>query len=89
MWLGKAPQHPWDPDRFFRFRKYWDYSGGIATDLFYHVVAPLNICWDKPQFPHKVMASGGIYGGPNSNTSAKCRTHSTWLANTPKAIPSC
>lgn len=64
MWLGKAPQHPWDADRFFRFRKYWDYSGGIATDLFYHVVAPLNICWDKPQFPHKVTASGGIYGGP-------------------------
>jgi predicted dehydrogenase len=64
MWLGKAPAHPFDADRFFRFRKYWDYSGGIATDLFYHVVAPLNICWDKPQFPHKVTASGGIYGGP-------------------------
>ena len=64
MWLGAAPKHPWDADRFFRFRKYWDYSGGIATDLFYHVVAPLNICWDKPQFPHKIMASGGIYGGP-------------------------
>jgi len=64
MWLGKAPARAWDPDRFFRFRKYWDYSGGIATDLFYHVVAPLNICWDKPQFPHKVTASGGIYGGP-------------------------
>jgi predicted dehydrogenase len=63
MWLGAAPKHPWDADRFFRFRKYWDYSGGIATDLFYHVVAPLNICWDRPQFPHKVMASGGIYGG--------------------------
>jgi predicted dehydrogenase len=64
MWLGKAQARPFDADRFFRFRKYWDYSGGIATDLFYHVVAPLNICWDKPQFPHKVMASGGIYGGP-------------------------
>jgi predicted dehydrogenase len=63
-WLGNAPKHPWDPDRFFRFRKYWDYSGGIATDLFYHVAAPLNICWDRPQFPRKVMASGGIYGGP-------------------------
>src|SRR5580704_3049747 len=63
MWLGKATKRPWDADRFFRFRKYWDYSGGIATDLFYHVVAPLNICWDKPQFPHKVSASGGIYGG--------------------------
>jgi predicted dehydrogenase len=63
-WLGPAAKRPWDADRFFRFRKYWDYSGGIATDLFYHVVAPLNICWDEPQFPHRVMAGGGIYGGP-------------------------
>jgi predicted dehydrogenase len=61
MWLGSAPKRPWDADRFFRFRKYWDYSGGIATDLFFHVVAPLNICWSKPQFPTKVSASGGIY----------------------------
>lgn len=61
MWLGPAPSRPWDADRFFRFRKYWDYSGGIATDLFFHVVAPLNICWDKPQFPTKVLASGGKY----------------------------
>lgn len=61
MWLGPAPKRPWDADRYFRFRKYWDYSGGIATDLFYHVVAPLNICWPEPQFPSRVMASGGIY----------------------------
>jgi predicted dehydrogenase len=60
-WLGPAQSRPWDADRFFRFRKYWDYSGGIATDLFYHVVAPLNICWDEPQYPYKVMAGGGIY----------------------------
>src|SRR5689334_24836819 len=64
MWLGSAPKRPFDADRFFRFRKYWDYSGGIATDLFYHVVAPLNICWGKAQFPARVVASGGIYGGP-------------------------
>jgi predicted dehydrogenase len=60
-WLGPAPERPYDADRFFRFRKYWDYSGGIATDLFFHVIAPLNICWDKPQFPTKVIASGGKY----------------------------
>jgi predicted dehydrogenase len=60
-WLGSAPQRPWDPDRFFRFRKFWDYSGGIATDLFFHVAAPMNICWSEPQFPSKVMAGGGIY----------------------------
>ncbi len=65
LWLGSqyklAPKRAWDPDRFFRFRKYWDYSLGIASDLFYHVIAPLNICWDEPQFPVKVMATGGIY----------------------------
>jgi predicted dehydrogenase len=59
--LGSAPKRPFEPERYFRWRKYWDYSGGIATDLFYHVVAPLNICWGEAQFPHKVMASGGIY----------------------------
>jgi predicted dehydrogenase len=61
MWLGPAQKRNWDPDRFFRFRKYWDYSGGIATDLFYHVVAPMNICWGEPQFPSRVMADGGIF----------------------------
>jgi predicted dehydrogenase len=61
MWLGAAPKRPFDADRFFRFRKYWDYSGGIATDLFYHVVAPLNICWGEAQFPYRVCGMGGIY----------------------------
>jgi len=61
MWLGPAQKRPYDADRFFRFRKYWDYSGGIATDLFYHVVAPLQICWGEPQFPSRVVGTGGIY----------------------------
>ena len=65
MWLGPATKRDWardnGADRFFRFRKYWDYSGGIATDLFFHVAAPMNVCWGEPQFPHKVSAGGGIY----------------------------
>jgi len=61
MWLGDAPKRPYDADRFFRFRKYWDYSGGVATDLFYHVMAPLNLCWGEAQFPQRVVGTGGIY----------------------------
>jgi predicted dehydrogenase len=61
MWLGDAPKRPWSPERFFRFRKYWDYSGGIATDLFYHVMAPLNLVWGGGEFPHRVAGTGGIY----------------------------
>lgn len=65
MWLGPATEHDFDPQRFFRFRKFWDYSGGIATDLFYHVVAPLQICWGEAQFPYRVVSSGGIYAFPD------------------------
>jgi predicted dehydrogenase len=65
MWLGPAPKRAFDADRFFRFRKYWDYSGGIATDLFFHVAAPMNVCWGEAQFPYKVMAGGGKYAFTN------------------------
>ncbi len=61
MWLGAAQPRSFDPDRFFRFRKYWDYSGGVATDLFYHVVAPLNICWGEAQFPWRAVGMGGKF----------------------------
>src|SRR5260370_20450541 len=62
MWLGPAPKRAqFDADRFFRFRKYWDYSGGIATDLLLHVVETLRLCWGEKQFPTMVMAAGGIY----------------------------
>jgi predicted dehydrogenase len=58
--LGSAPKRDWDPARYFRWRKYWDYSGGIATDLFYHSVSPLLVAIGG-EFPMRVTASGGIY----------------------------
>ena len=59
-WLGNAPKRDWDPARYFRWRKYWDYSGGIATDLFYHTVSPILMAVG-PEFPVRVTAGGGIY----------------------------
>ncbi len=58
--LGSAPQRPFDADRYFRWRKYWDYSGGIATDLFYHRLTPLRQMMGI-EFPTRVTGSGGIY----------------------------
>ena len=58
--LGPAPKRAFDPERYFRWRKYWDYSGGIATDLFYHTVSPLLLSIGG-DFPLRVTSSGGIY----------------------------
>ena len=59
-WLGAAPARDFSAERYFRWRKYWDYSGGIATDLFYHRLAPLLIAIGQ-EFPTRVSSSGGIY----------------------------
>ena len=58
--LGTAPARAFSAERFFRWRKYWDYSGGIATDLFYHRLAPLMLMMGK-EFPRRVSGHGGIY----------------------------
>jgi predicted dehydrogenase len=67
MWLGwkwdLAPKIPWNPEHFFRFRKYWPYNGGVATDLLYHKLAPLLLAITGPdgEYPLRVNASGGLY----------------------------
>jgi len=67
MWLGHkwglAPRVPWNPNRFFYFRGYWDYNGGVATDLLYHFLAPilLAVVGEKGEYPVRVSAGGGLY----------------------------
>ncbi len=60
MWLGPAPKVPWEPGRYFAFRAFWDYSGGIGTDFFPHILTPLVYTMGLT-FPHRVTASGGLY----------------------------
>jgi predicted dehydrogenase len=57
-WLGPAPKRPFDPDRFFHWRRYWDYSGGIATDLFVHRITRMIRALDL-KFPDRVVGTGG------------------------------
>ena len=67
MWLGHrwglAPKVAWNPEHFFRFRKYWPYNGGVATDLLYHKLAPLLLAVAGPDgaYPSRVSAGGGLY----------------------------
>jgi predicted dehydrogenase len=60
QWLGPAKKRPFSQPRFFQFRKFWDYSGGVATDLLYHVLAPLTIALDA-QAPEMATGAGGIF----------------------------
>jgi len=58
-WLGSAPKVDYNPERVFRYRKYWDYSGGIATDLFVHLITSIHFIMGV-EMPKSVAASGGI-----------------------------
>jgi predicted dehydrogenase len=64
-WLGPAPKRPWDPERYFRWRRYWDYSGGIATDLYIHRATRLLKAMSLT-YPEYVVATGGKFAFSDS-----------------------
>jgi predicted dehydrogenase len=66
MWLGPAPQRPFNPNRFhFNFRWYWDYAGGLMTDWGVHLIDM--VTWGmRARFPRKVMSSGGHFAYPDT-----------------------
>ncbi len=58
--LGSAPQRPFDADVFFRWRGWWEYSGGVSTDLFVHLLTQLHEIMDV-RGPKSAVSQGGIY----------------------------
>ncbi len=60
LWLGPAKKRPFSAERYFRWRKFWDYSGGNATDLLYHRLGTMCTMLGF-EFPTRVTAAGGIY----------------------------
>jgi predicted dehydrogenase len=59
-WLGTAPKIPFDAKRVFRWRCWWEYSGGVATDLWVHNFTTFHEVMDV-KGPSSVVAQGGIY----------------------------
>ena len=58
--LGPAPKREFDLERFFRWRCYKEYSGGIATDLFVHVCTTIHYVMGATM-PAEVLAMGDLY----------------------------
>ena len=55
-----APKREFDLHRYYQWRLYWDYSGGISTDLLVHQTDITNFVCGKT-VPLSCMASGGVY----------------------------
>lgn len=58
--LGNAPKRPFDPVRYWSWRWYWDYAGGLMTDIGAHqldIVAWLG----GVEVPKSAVANGGVY----------------------------
>lgn len=65
MWLGPAPQRPFNPNRFhFNFRWFWDYAGGLMTDWGVHLI-DYALYGMKAATPKSVMALGGKFAYPD------------------------
>ena len=60
QWLGSAPDRPFDARRYFRWRCYWDYSGGLQTDLVVHHLNTLHYLMKEP-YPRSAITYGGTY----------------------------
>jgi predicted dehydrogenase len=58
--LGKAPQQPLVPYRYWAWRWYWDFAGGLMTDIGAHQLDILQWLTDSPG-PKTVAANGGVY----------------------------
>src|SRR5690606_4709322 len=65
MWLGPAPQRPFNRNRFhFNFRWFWDYAGGLMTDWGVHLL-DYALYGMKVKDPVSVMSMGGKFAYPN------------------------
>jgi predicted dehydrogenase len=58
--LGGAPKSPFSLERFFRWRKYWDYGTGISGDLLSHEWNAANMIMNLG-IPKTCVASGGVF----------------------------
>ncbi len=58
--FGLAPDQPFNRARYAQWRCYWDFGGGMYTDLFVHQLTHLIMAMGV-RFPSRVVGAGGLY----------------------------
>ncbi|HVZ15568.1 MAG TPA: Gfo/Idh/MocA family oxidoreductase, partial [Terriglobales bacterium] len=59
--LQDAPNRPYDPVRFFRWRCFRDYGEGLAGDLFVHLISGIQYITSTKTPPLSARSTGGLY----------------------------
>jgi predicted dehydrogenase len=59
-WLLNKPDRPFDPQAYFEFRLYRDFSSGIADQWMSHGTDLMHYFLDE-KFPRSAVAHGGVY----------------------------
>ena len=59
--LLDAPQRPFDPLRFFRWRLFADYGSGLGGDLFVHLLSGILAITGMNTVASRAYSSGGLY----------------------------
>jgi predicted dehydrogenase len=60
MWLGPAPYHTYNPNRFEKFRTFWNYGGGAVSDWGPHLIDVIHWVMGVDA-PSSVTSVGGKY----------------------------
>ncbi len=63
-WLLGKPYVPFDPWKYFEFRIFREYSGGITSQWMSHGIGLVNFYMDT-DIPDSMVANGGIFGWPD------------------------
>ena len=63
-WLLGKPYVPFDPWKYFEFRIFREYSGGITSQWMSHAIGLVHF-YTNTAIPDSMMASGGIFGWPD------------------------
>ena len=63
-WLLDKPYVPFDPWKYFEFRIFQEYSGGITSQWMSHGIGLVHFYTDTA-IPDSMVANGGIFGWPD------------------------